>query len=123
MKRMNKDFDYSVKLKASDTGSAVLIKQDGAYYLLTAAHVCEGQVEGDAVKITSIDGKECVYGGLERVLLPSKGGADVCVMKLPEDVAITIAIVKGMDKDTVNTLNPIGNTKYHEALRKIQRAA
>lgn len=39
------------------------------------------------------------------------------------DVAITIAIVKGMDKDTVNTLNPIGNTKYHEALRKIQRAA
>lgn len=88
---MNKDFDYSVKLKASDTGSAVLIKQDGAYYLLTAAHVCEGQAEGDSVKITSIDGKECVYGGLERVVSPSKGGADVCVMKLPEDVAISIA--------------------------------
>lgn len=39
------------------------------------------------------------------------------------DVAITIAIVKGMDKDTINTLNPIGNTRYHEALRKIQKAA
>ena len=91
MKRMNKDFDYSVKLKASDTGSAVLIKQDGAYYLLTASHVCEGQAEGDAVKITSIDGTECVYGGLERAVSPSNGGADVCVMKLPEDVAISIA--------------------------------
>lgn len=39
------------------------------------------------------------------------------------DVAITIAIVKGMDKDTVNTLNPIGNTKYHEAFKKVQMAA
>ncbi len=39
------------------------------------------------------------------------------------DVAITIAIVKGMDKDTVNTLRPVGDTKYHKALRKIQRAA
>ena len=52
---MNKDFDFSVKLKASDTGSAVLIKQDGTYYLLTAAHVCENQAEKDAVTITSID--------------------------------------------------------------------
>lgn len=39
------------------------------------------------------------------------------------DVAITIAIVKGMDKDTVNTFTPSGDTKYHKALRKIQRAA
>lgn len=37
--------------------------------------------------------------------------------------AMTIAVVKGMDKDTVNTLNPVGNTKYHDALRKIQKAA
>lgn len=38
-------------------------------------------------------------------------------------MAIQISIVKGLDKDTVNTLNPMGNTKYHEALRKIQMAA
>lgn len=38
-------------------------------------------------------------------------------------VAMTISIVKGMDKDTINTLNPMGYTKYHEALRKIQKAA
>ena len=39
------------------------------------------------------------------------------------DVAITIAIVKGMDKDTINTFNPMGGSKYHRALQKIQRAA
>ena len=38
-------------------------------------------------------------------------------------MAIQISIVKGLDKDTVNTLNPMGNTKYHKALRKIQMAA
>lgn len=37
--------------------------------------------------------------------------------------AITISIVKGLDKDTINTLTPIGDSKYHEALRKIQMAA
>lgn len=37
--------------------------------------------------------------------------------------AIKITIVKGMDKDTVNTLHPIGSTKYHNALRKLQAAA
>ncbi len=38
-------------------------------------------------------------------------------------MAITIAVVKGLDKDTVNTLTPVGSTKYHDALRKIQMAA
>lgn len=36
---------------------------------------------------------------------------------------LKIAVVKGLDKDTINTLTPIGNTKYHEALRKVQAAA
>lgn len=39
------------------------------------------------------------------------------------ETAITIAIVKGMDKDTINTFRPIGGTKYHKALKKIQQAA
>lgn len=38
-------------------------------------------------------------------------------------MAVKISIVKGLDKDTVNTLTPMGNSKYHEALRKIQKAA
>lgn len=37
--------------------------------------------------------------------------------------AMKISIVKGLDKDTINTFNPSGNTKYHNALRKIQLAA
>lgn len=37
--------------------------------------------------------------------------------------AVTIAIVKGMDKDTVNTFTPAGSSRYHDALRKIQMAA
>ncbi len=38
-------------------------------------------------------------------------------------MAIKISVVKGLDKDTVNTLNPVGHSKYHDALRKIQMAA
>ena len=39
------------------------------------------------------------------------------------ETAIKISVVKGLDKDTINTFNPYGNTKYHNALRKIQLAA
>ena len=39
------------------------------------------------------------------------------------EVAMKISIVKGLDKDTINTFNLFGNTKYYSALRKIQLAA
>lgn len=39
------------------------------------------------------------------------------------EMAIKVSVVKGMDKDTINTLTPVGNTKYHKALRNIQMAA
>lgn len=39
------------------------------------------------------------------------------------EMAMKISIVKGLDKDTINTFNPNGSTKYHDALRKIQMAA
>lgn len=42
---------------------------------------------------------------------------------LPMDKILRIAVVKGLDKDTINTFSISGATKYHEALRKIQRAA
>ena len=38
-------------------------------------------------------------------------------------MAMKLSIVKGLDKDTVNTLNPLGSSKYHEALRTVQLAA
>lgn len=45
-----------------------------------------------------------------------KSGMDI-------NMILKIAVVKGLDKDTINTLQPIGNTKYHQALREVQRAA
>lgn len=42
-------------------------------------------------------------------------------MELSE--VVTIVIVKGLDKDTIRTLRPEGNSKYHEALRKVQTVA
>lgn len=39
------------------------------------------------------------------------------------ETAMRISIVKGLDKDTINTFNPYGSTKYHNALKKIQMAA
>ena len=39
------------------------------------------------------------------------------------EMAMKISIVKGLDKDTINTFNPNGSSKYHDALRKIQMAA
>lgn len=36
---------------------------------------------------------------------------------------IKIAVVKGMDKDTINTLRVYGSTKYHLALRELQGVA
>lgn len=38
-------------------------------------------------------------------------------------MAIKISVVKGLDKDTLNTFNPSGSSRYHEALRKVQKAA
>ena len=38
-------------------------------------------------------------------------------------MAMTISIVKGLDKDTINTFNPIGSSKYHKALSQIKMAA
>ena len=87
---MNKNYDFTVKLKASDTGSAVLLKQDGYYYLLTAAHICGEDMEEKPVVLTDIDGNATDVGFPEKVISP-KGELDVCVMKLPEDVAVAIA--------------------------------
>ncbi len=41
LSNMNKNYDFTVKLKASNIGSAVLVKKNEHYYLLTAAHVCD----------------------------------------------------------------------------------
>lgn len=35
---------------------------------------------------------------------------------------MVIAIMKGFDKDTIRTFHPVGDTKYHKALKEIQAA-
>lgn len=39
------------------------------------------------------------------------------------EMIIKIAVMKGLDKDTINTIKPYGSSRYHEALRKVQMAA
>ena len=87
---MNEKYDFTVRIKASDTGSAVLVRQDGYYYLLTAAHVCDKYTGGNPVVLTDIEGNGYQVSNPEMVVTNSKD-PDICVMKLPEDVALAIA--------------------------------
>lgn len=87
---MNKNYDYTVKLNASDTGSAVLVKQDGYYYLLTAAHVCDKDMGDNPMVLTDIAGDEHQVSKPEMAISPREN-LDVCVMKLPKEVALAIA--------------------------------
>ena len=42
---------------------------------------------------------------------------------LGTEEVLKIAVLKGLDKDTINTLTLYGHTKYHQALKAIQAAA
>lgn len=90
LSNMNKNYDFTVKLKANDTGSAVLVKHNECYYLLTAAHVCDKHSRGKSVVITDIDGKENEVIPTEMAISPTEE-FDICVMKLSEDIAMAIA--------------------------------
>lgn len=89
LNNMNKNYDFTVKLKANDTGSAVLVKQNESYYLLTAAHVCDEYTEGIPMMITDINGNENEVVPNEIAISP-KEKFDICVMKLQEDIALAI---------------------------------
>lgn len=56
------------------------------------------------------------YRCISMVTKLEKSGMDI-------NMILKIAVVKGLDQDTINTLQPVGNTKYHQALREVQRAA
>lgn len=87
---MNTNYDFTVKLKANDTGSAVLVKQNESYYLLTAAHVSGEYTGKKPIVITDINGNENEVIPTEMAISPTEE-FDICVMKLPEDIAMTIA--------------------------------
>ena len=87
---MNNNFDFTVKLKASDTGSAVMVKHDDCYYLLTAAHICDKDMGDNSMILTDIKGNEQKVLNPEMAISP-KNQLDVCVMKLTEEVALAIS--------------------------------
>lgn len=87
---MNTNYDFTVKLKADDTGSAVLVKQNDSYYLLTAAHVCGEYTGKEPIVITDISGNENEVIPTEMAISPTEE-FDICVMKLPEEIAMAIA--------------------------------
>lgn len=87
---MNTNYDFTVKLKANDTGSAVLVKQNDSYYLLTAAHVCGEYTGKKPIVITDISGNENEVIPTEMAISPTEE-FDICVMKLPEEIAMAIA--------------------------------
>lgn len=87
---MNKNYDFTVKLKANDTGSAVLVKQSESYYLLTAAHVCDEYTGKVPMVITDINGNENEVIPNEMAISP-KEKFDICVMKFRENIALAIA--------------------------------
>lgn len=90
LSNMNKNYDFTVKLKASNIGSAVLVKKNEHYYLLTAAHVCDEYTGKEVVVITNIDGNENEVIPTEMAISPEEE-FDICVMKLPKDAAMAIA--------------------------------
>ena len=87
---MNTNYDFTVKLKANDTGSAVLVKQNDSYYLLTAAHVCGEYTGKEPIVITDISGNENEVIPTEMAISPTEE-FDICVMKLPEEIAMAVA--------------------------------
>lgn len=90
LSNMNTNYNFTLKLKANDTGSAVLVKQNEFYYLLTAAHVCDEYTGREPIIITDINGNDKEVIPSEMTISPTEQ-FDICVMKLPEDIAMEIA--------------------------------
>ena len=90
LSNMNTNYNFTLKLKSNDTGSAVLVKQNEFYYLLTAAHVCVEYTGREPIIITDINGNDKEVIPSEMTISPTEQ-FDICVMKLPEDIAMEIA--------------------------------
>lgn len=96
------EFDYSLPIEMSITGN----NSD----LVKFIHQLRDEATSKGIRATFS------YRCMTMITKLEKAGMDL-------KTAMTISIVKGLDKDTVNTLNPTGYSKYHEALKQIQKAA
>lgn len=96
------EFGYSLKIEMSITSNNA--------ELVDFIHQMRDEAEHKGIRATFS------YRCMTMVTKLEKAGMEL-------NMAMKLAVVKGLDKDTINTLNPMGSSKYHEALRKIQRAA
>ena len=96
------EFDYCIRIEMAITKNNV--------DLVDFIHQMRKEAESKGIRATFS------YRCLTMITKLEKAGMDLVM-------AMKISIVKGLDKDTINTFNPTGNTKYHDALRKVQKAA
>ena len=96
------EFDYSLNIEMHIT--------KGNAELVNFIHQLRKEAKDKGIRATFS------YRCMTMITKLEKAGMDLVV-------AMTISIVKGLDKDTINTFNPYGSTKYHKALSQIKMAA
>ena len=96
------EFDYSLNIEMAITKNNV--------ELVGFIHQLRDEAKSKGIRATFS------YRCMTMVTKLESAGMDLVM-------AMTISIVKGLDKDTINTFNPVGGSKYHNALRKIKMAA
>lgn len=96
------DFDYCLKIEMSITKNNA--------ELVEFIHQMRDEAKSKGIRATFS------YRCMTMITKLEKAGMNL-------EMAIKIAVVKGLDEDTISTFNPMGSTKYHKALRKIQVAA
>lgn len=96
------EFDYSMNIEMAITKNNV--------ELVNFIHQLRKEAKSKGIRATFS------YRCMTMITKLEKSGMDLVM-------AMTISIVKGLDKDTINTLTPVGGSKYHQALKKIQMAA
>lgn len=96
------EFDYSRSIEMQITHNNI--------ELIEFIHQLRNEAKSKGIRATFS------YRCMTMVSKLEKSGIDLATI-------VKIAIVKGMDKDTICTFNPAGNSKYHEALRAVKFAA
>lgn len=96
------EFDYSLNIEMNITGNNS--------ELVSFIHQLRDKAKAKGIRATFS------YRCMTMVSKLEKSGMDM-------EIIIKIAVMKGLDADTINTFNPEGNTIYHEALRKVKVAA
>lgn len=96
------EFDYSLNIEMNITSNNS--------ELVSFIHQLRDEAKAKGIRATFS------YRCMTMVSKLEKSGMDM-------EIIIKIAVMKGLDADTINTFNPEGNTIYHEALRKVKVAA